>query len=119
MQKLINEYFSKLCTEKFFKNDDEDIIGKVKDVIENLEEQKKFVNNPKNEICKEDIEFIVNSANELIEVINSNYTNKNDVIGISVNPMAGFYMLQSKETLFEELKEYYEELEEELEEKVK
>ncbi|MCI8470474.1 MAG: hypothetical protein HFJ35_03130 [Clostridia bacterium] len=112
MQKLINKYFSKLCTEKFFKNDDEDIIGKVKDVIENLKEQIKFVNTPENDVCKEDIEFIIKSANELIAVINSNYTNKNDVIGISVNPMAGFYMLQSKETLFKELKEYYEELEE-------
>lgn len=112
MQNLINKYFSKLCTEKFFKNDDENIIGKVNDVIENLEEQIRFVNNPKNEIGKENIEFIVNSANELIKEINSNYTNKNDVIGISLHSMAGFYMLQPKETLFEELKEYYEELEE-------
>lgn len=62
MQKLINKYFSKLCTEKFFKNDDQNIIGKVKDVIRNLEEQIKFVNNPKNEICQEDIEFITNAA---------------------------------------------------------
>ena len=36
MQNLINKYFSKLCSEKFFKNDDENIIGEVKDVIENL-----------------------------------------------------------------------------------
>lgn len=112
MQKLINKYFCKLCTEKFFKNDDENIIGKVKDVIENLEEQIKYVNNPKNKICQEDIEFIVNAANELIKEINANYTNKNDVIGINLHPMAGFYMLQPKETLFEELKEDYEELEE-------
>lgn len=108
MQKLINKYFSKLCTEKFFKNDNENIIGRVKDVIENLEKQIKFVNNSKNEISQEDIDFIVNAANELIKEINANYTNKNDVIGISLHPMAGFYMLQPKETLFEELKEYYE-----------
>lgn len=112
MQKLINKYFNKLCSEKFFKNDDEDIIGKVKDVIENLKEQIKYVNNPKNKVCQEDIEFIVNEANELIKEINTNYPNKNDVIGISLHPMAGFYVLQDKETLFEELNEYYEELEE-------
>lgn len=112
MQNLINKYFSKLCSEKFFKNDDENIIGEVKDVIENLKEQIKYANNPKNKICREDIEFIVNAANELIKKINDNYTNKNDVIGITLHPMAGFYVLQDKETLFEELKEYYDELEE-------
>lgn len=112
MQNLVNKYFSELCTEKFFKNDDENIIGRVKDVIENLEEQIKYVNNPKNKICQEDIEFIVNATNELIKEINANYINKNDVIGITLHPMTGFYVLQHKETLFEELKEYYEELEE-------
>ena len=112
MQKLINKYFSKLCTEKFFMNDDQNIIGKVKDVIRNLEEQIKFVNNPKNEICQEDIEFITNAANELITEINTHYTNKNDVIWIELSPMYGFYMLQQKEALLKELKEYYEELEE-------
>lgn len=112
MQNLINKYFSKLCSEKFFKNDDENIIGEVKDVIENLKEQIKYANNPKNKICQEDIKFIVNAANELIKKINDNYTNKNDVIGITLHPMAGFYVLQDKETLFEELKEYYDELEE-------
>jgi len=112
MQKLINEYFTKLCSKKFFIDDDEEIIGKVKDVIENLEKQIKYINNPKNNICQEDIESIVSEANELIKEINTKYTKKNDVIGIKLHPMAGFYVLQSKETLFEELKEYYEDLEE-------
>ena len=43
MQELINEFFDKLCKNKFFKNDDEEIIGKVKDVIQNLNEQIEYV----------------------------------------------------------------------------
>ena len=37
-QFFINRYFHKLRTEKFFKNDDEEIIGKAKDVIQNLKD---------------------------------------------------------------------------------
>jgi hypothetical protein len=112
MQKLINEYFNKLCSEKFFKNDEEEIVGKAKDVIENLKQQYDYANNPENALDDEDIEFITNEVTELIEQINNTYTNKDDIIKIAFHPMAGFYVLRDKETLFEELKEYYEELEE-------
>ena len=50
MQELINEFFDKLCKNKFFKNDDEEIIGKAKDVIQNLNEQIEYVMNEENEI---------------------------------------------------------------------
>lgn len=113
MQNKINEYFNKLCSEKFFKYDDEEIIGKVKDVIDDLKQQYEFVNNPDNDVDKEDIEFITNEVINLINEIKNTYSNENDVIKIEVHPMAGFYTLVNKEVLFEELKEYYEELEEE------
>lgn len=112
MQEQINKYFNKLCKDKFFKNNDEVIIGKAKDVINNLYDQIEYVNNPKNEMNTEDIEFITDEATKLINEIDNTYSNKDDVIMISFHPMAGFYMLQDKKALYEELKEYYEELEE-------
>lgn len=109
MQFLINKYFSKLCSEKFFKNNDEEIIGKVKDVIQNLEEQIDFVKNPDNGIDKEDVDFIILNVKELISEINNKYSNKNDIIKIYNHPMSGFYVLQDKKSLLEDLKEYYKE----------
>ena len=38
-QFFINKYFQKLSNTKFFKNDENAIIGKAKDVIKNLQNQ--------------------------------------------------------------------------------
>ncbi len=111
MQNLINFYFSKLCDSRFFKNDDEVIIGKAKDVIENLKQQAEFVKNPENNIDEEEIEFITDEVESLINEIEEKYSNTDDVIEISLSPMAGFYMLVDTEDLLEELKEYYDDLE--------
>ena len=111
MQNLINFYFSKLCDSKFFKNDDEVIIGKAKDVIENLNQQVEYVKNPDNNIAEEEIEFITDEAKSLINEIEHNFSNKDDVIEISLSPMSGFYVLVDTEDLLEELKEYYDDLE--------
>lgn len=111
-QFFINRYFHKLCNEKFFKNDDEEIIGKAKDVIQNLKDQIEYVKNPKNEVDEEDMNFVIDEATALINEIDKTYFLKNNVIGLFVHPMAGFYVLQSKKSLFEDLKEYYDELEE-------
>lgn len=112
MQKLINEYFAKLCSDKFFINDDEIIIGKAKDVIDNLQQQSRYVNNPNNNVDDEEIEFITSEVKNLIKEIKKEYPNENDVIELSFHPMADFYVLVDKESLCEELKEYYDELEE-------
>lgn len=112
MQSLINEYFSKLCSDKFFINDGENIIGRTKDIIEELEQESKYVSNPNNKISKEEVEFITNEAKDLINEIKKEYSNEDDVIKISLHPMVGFYTLIDKESLCEELKEYYDELEE-------
>lgn len=112
MQELINKYFNKLCKDKFFKNNDEKIIGKAKDVINNLNRQIEYANNIENEISEEDRKFIISESIKLIQEINITYPNKDDIIMVALHPMAGFYVLQEQETLFEELKEYYEELEE-------
>ena len=109
MQEKINEYFSKLCSEKFFKNDDETIIGKAKDVIQNLKDQIAYAKNKINELDELDVQLIVENSNQLIDEITHRYTNKEDVVLVSLHPMAGFYVLQNKETLYEELKAYYEE----------
>lgn len=112
MQESINKYFNKLCSEKFFKNDDEEIVGKAKDVIQNLKDQISYAQNLESGLDEIDTDIIIDSANELIEEIDNDYPNKEDVIKIALHPMAGFFVLQDKESLFEELKQYYEEQEE-------
>ena len=112
MQKLINKYFNELCKEKFFKEDDEVLIGKAKDVIDNLTSQIEYAKDPANALNECDIEFVVNEATDLIQEINKHYQDKDDVIEIALHPMSGFYVLQDKEKLLEELQDYYEELEE-------
>lgn len=112
MQKKINEYFEKLCKDKFFKNDDRIIIGKVKDVIENLQQQAEYTKNPKNNIGEDDIKFIISEVKELIKKIKDIYSDENDVIYLLSCPMSGFYILQDNESLLEELEDYYKEMEE-------
>ena len=111
-QFFINNYFNKLTSETFLKDDEEAIIGKAKDVIQNLKNQIKYAKNPENYIGEEDIEFIVNEANNLISEIEKKYYNKDNVIKVFMHPMAGFYVLQDKKSLLEDMKEYYQELEE-------
>lgn len=111
MQSKINEYFNKLCKDKFLKNDDEEIIGKAKDVIENLKEQLNFEKNSEENIDNETREFVEKSASELIKEIKNNYKNEMDVIYIAVHPMSGFYELQERQYLMEELEDYYYEME--------
>jgi hypothetical protein len=111
-QFFINKYFQKLSNTKFFRNDENAIIGKAKDVIKNLQNQIHYVENPHNDIDEENRDFIVEEANSLIEEIQKEYRNKNNVIGLYNHPMAGFYVLQDKYTLYKDLKDYYNELEE-------
>ena len=49
-QFFINKYFQKLSNTKFFRNDDNAIIGKAKDIIKNLQDQIYYVENPHNDI---------------------------------------------------------------------
>ncbi len=110
MQKLINKYFKKLCSDNNLINDnDEVVIGKAKDIIQRLKEEVEYVNNPENDVDEESIEFITQETKELIEEIESKYKNKNDIIEIRVHPMTDFYTLVEKENLYNDLKEYYEE----------
>lgn len=112
MKELINEIFSNICNGKFLRNDDEVIIGKVKDVIDNLKQQTEFVNNSDNKLDEDEIKSITAQVNELIEQINNMYPNIEDVIKIEIHPMTGFYILADKKSLLEDLKEYYGEMEE-------
>lgn len=113
IQRSINIYFRKLCSKEIYRNDEEVIIGKAKKVIEILKQNSEYVNNNKNDFDEDEIKFITDETNELIEKIQNTYKNKNNVIKIEIHPMSGFYMLCEQEELLEELKEYYDELEEE------
>jgi len=110
-QFFINKYFRKLSNTKFFRNDENAIIGKTKDVIKNLQDQIIYVENLHNDIDEGNRNFIVEEANSLIEEIQKKYHNKNNVIGLYNHPMAGFYVLQDTDALYEDLKDYYNELE--------
>ena len=106
-QKLINKYFNALTSDKFFKNDDETIIGKAGDVIEELCKQTEILKDSRDEYeC-----FIFSETHNLIKEIKEAYSNNDDVIELSFHPMVGFFTLININDLYEDLKEYYEELE--------
>lgn len=111
-QFFINKYFKKLSDTKFFRNDEDVIIGKAKDVIKNLQDQINYVENPHNNIDEENKDIIIAGANLLIKEIQKKYHNKHNVIGLYNHPMADFYILQDKSILYKDLKDYYKELEE-------
>ena len=111
-QFFINKYFKKLSNTKFFRNDEDAIIGKEKDVIKNLQDQISYVGNIYNDIDEENKKMIITDANLLIKEIQKHYHNKNNVIGLYNHPMANFYILQDKNMLYQDLKDYYKELEE-------
>ena len=68
--------------------------------------------NKKNELENISIDIInLLNNNNKIEEIQKEYRNKNNVIGLYNHPMAGFYVLQDKYTLYKDLKDYYNELE--------
>lgn len=109
-QFFINRFFNKLTSEDFFQNDDEAVIGKAKDVIQSLKDQIEYVKNPDHEFDKEEATNIIDNSNDLINEIENTYHNKNNVVGIVNSPMAGFFVLQDKKSLYLDLKEYYEDM---------
>lgn len=111
-QLLINKYFHKLCKDKFFKNDEDAVIGSAKNVIQFLKENITYANEDKNIVGEEWAEYIISESYNLIEQINKAYKNKNNIVGLFNHPMSGYYILQEKQSLFEDLKEYYDELKE-------
>lgn len=110
-QFFINNYFKKLSNTKFFRNDEDAIIGRAKDVIKNLQDQINYVENLHNDISEENKNMIITGANLLIKEIQQHYHNKNNVVGLYNHPMSDFYILQDKSILYEDLKAYYKELE--------
>lgn len=113
MQEKINKYFEKLCSDIFFKNDDEVIIGRVKNVINNLNKQLDYSKKELDPVEEqEELAFITEETEDLIQEIKDTYLNENDVMMLSFHPMAGFYVLCDKKKLLQELKEYYDEMEE-------
>ena len=111
-QFLINRYFHKLCKEKFFKNDEDAVIGSAKDVIQFLNENIEYAKNDRQQIGEEWSDYIISESNNLIKEINKKYKNQRNIVGLFNHPMSGYFVLQEKQSLFEDLKEYYDELEE-------
>lgn len=106
-QELINEYFKVLTSDKFFKNDDETIIGKAGDVIDEICKQTEILKDSNVEYEY----YIFHETHKLVKEIKNKYSNNNDVIMLFVQPTSTFYELADVNDLYEELKEYYEELE--------
>ena len=107
MQEKINEYFNKLCKEKFFRND-EALIGKAKDVIDDLEQNADYVKND-NSLDKQEANFIIKETSKLVKKIKKEHPNLDDVIKLYDNEMGEFTELVETEILYNEMKEYYEE----------
>ena len=57
-QFFINRYFNKIANEEFFRNDEEAVIGKAKDVIEQLKEHMESYKNSKDEDIEQLEEWI-------------------------------------------------------------
>ncbi|MBO6243345.1 MAG: hypothetical protein J6O41_02085 [Clostridia bacterium] len=111
-QFFINRYFHKLCKEKFFKNDEERVIGSARDVIKMLQGNIEYAKTNKNDIGEEWSDYIISESTSLINEINEKYKKQNNIVGLFNNPMSGYFVLQEKNSLYEDLKEYYDELEE-------
>ena len=112
-QFFINRYFNKITTEEFFRNDEEAVIGKAKDVIEQLKSYTEDLKIKEDEFDLEELNTWITENDDLINKIEQKYHNRNDVIGIYYHPIAGTFLLQDKDELYEELKEYYKEMKEE------
>ena len=109
MQNIINTYFDRICKEKFLVNDPEEMIGRAKDVLQELQEQFDQYLSSESELDEEEKEFISSEYKGLIEEIKKDVPNKNDVISLGYHPMADFYVLDSKEDTYKNVKDYYQE----------
>ncbi len=109
MQNITNTYFDRICKEKFLINDPEAMIGRAKDVLQELQEQLDQFLNSERELDEEEREIVTAETKDLIDEIKKEYPNQNDVIGLGYHPMADFYVLDSTEDTFKNVKEYYQE----------
>lgn len=109
MQNITNIYFDRICKEKFLINDPEAMIGRAKDVIQELQEQLDQYLSSESELDEEEKEVLTADTKDLINEIKKEYKNQNDVIGLSYHPMADFYVLDSTENTYDNVKDYYKE----------
>lgn len=111
-QIFINKYFNKLTTDEFLQNDEDAVIGKAKDVIEQLKEHMEGYKKAIEENDKEVLEEWITEDEELISEIEKEYPNKEDIVGIAYHFMAGTFLLQDRSELLEDLKKRYKEMKE-------
>lgn len=104
LQKLINRYYKKVCDDKFFIYEGDEIIGKVKYILPELES---FANDTEKHkyLDEENMNLILHETNKLIKHIKKNL-NKNDVIYIA---SIDYFHLVKKWYLYKYLKAHYKE----------
>lgn len=109
MQNITNTYFDRICKEKFLINDPEAMIGRAKDVLQELQEQLDQYLSSENELDEEEKEVLTSDTKDLIDEIKKGYPNENDVISLAYHPMADFYVLHSRKDAYNNVRDYYQE----------
>lgn len=102
LQKLINRYYKIICDDEFFLYEGDEIIGKVRYIIPELES---IVEDAENFKHLQEEALIIDETNKLIKKIKKHF-NKNDVIYIT---SIDYFHLVKKWCLYKYLKAHYKE----------
>ena len=105
IQDKINKYYKELYPKSPIQIIEEQIIGKVKDIIEKLIKNQKYVSNLDNEIEEELIEHINFVTKELIEELQN--MNQDDIVTLFNNPMTEYYGINNSKVTLKKIQELY------------
>lgn len=90
--------------------DDENMRGKVEDIIKELKKNQEYINTPENDIDEEMKEFLNSETDTLVKSLEENHDSQ-DYIELFEHPMAGFFVERdSSEILQDLLQEYMEKI---------
>lgn len=104
-QEKVNVYATAVYGNNLY-NQNEEIYGKVNDVISVLRENQEHINNPKNEVAEEMQEFINEETDELVDNLKQ-YHDSQDFVYLRIHPMSGFFVKNDISNLLEDLQKDY------------
>lgn len=104
-QERVNDYAKVIYGDKLY-SEEENIYGKVSDVVSKLRENQEHINNPKNEVDEETKDFINEETDELVEEL-QNYHDLQDFVYLHIHPMSGFFVENDMSNLLEDLQQEY------------
>lgn len=104
-QEKVNDYAKVVYEDKLY-SEEEDIYGKLSDVISELRENQELVNDPKNKIDDETKEYINEETNELVKKLQNSH-DLQDFVYLYVHPMSSFFIETDIADLLEDLQQEY------------